>query len=179
MKTLKILPIIIAMTFLSSCSSWTLERYFYEHQRTELEAEKFLPERFSGYNKVTYDHDINYLLIFLTETVMVKVQYPEDFYSLEKENVNETYSFLAEPVKSEWYENEYLILATEFECGGFDFRVVSGGEYPKKFGMIGFCDETCEIAYLWFYDTDCDVIGDSQTEPQQAMREFVDYNFKL
>ena len=58
-------------------------------------------------------------------------------------------------------------------------RVADGGEYPKKFGIVGYNDETKEIAYLWFYDPDLDFIAEPDQDKEQAMIEFVENNFKL
>ena len=58
-------------------------------------------------------------------------------------------------------------------------RVADGGEYPKKFGIVGYNDETKEIAYLWFNDPDLDCIAEPDEDREQAMIEFVDENFKL
>ncbi len=156
-----------------------IKKYSYEYHREKLEAESFLPEGFEGYEDIYYKYDAKPLLIFLSETITVKVKYSEIRYNEEKVKLTESCDFLAEPAKSEWFTDDYTIAYPEFECGGFSFRVAAGGEYPKKFGMVGTNDETYEIAYLWFCDHDLDYIGDSGTDPEQAMREFAESNFKI
>ena len=58
-------------------------------------------------------------------------------------------------------------------------RVADGGMYPKKFGIVGYNDETKEIAYLWFNDTSLYFISEPDQDKEQAMIEFVENNFKL
>ena len=164
------------MLLLSSCSSWTFIRYIYEYHREYYEAEDFLPSGFASYESVKYDHDKKILLFFFTDTMTVKVKY-DDFYIAKKNEVEQTYKFLTEPVESDMLEGHYLIPVTEFEYKGFHMRVADGGDYPHKFGIVGYNDDTKEIVYLWFYDTDFDYIASPEQDKEQAMIEFVENNF--
>lgn len=163
---------------LSSCSSWTVLRYHYEYQRENLEAEDFLPSGFASYDSVYYDYDKDINFIFETNTITVKVKY-DDFYIPYKHFLEEDYDFLAEPVESDMLEGHYTVPVTEFEYNGFLMRVAAGGEYPKKFGIVGYNDETKEIAYLWYHDPDTDFIAEPDEDKEQAMKNFVDNNFNL
>ena len=162
----------------SSCSSWTVVRYIYESDRVKYEAEDFLPTGFASYESVKYKHKKKVLLFFVTDTMTVKAKY-DDFYVAKKHEVEENYDFLTEPIESDMLKGHYDVPVTEFEYNGFHFRVADGGEYPKKFGMVGFNDETKEIVYLWFNDPDLDFISEPDQDKEQAMIEFVDNNFKL
>ena len=164
---------------LFSCSSQTVEWDNYQSDRIRYNAEEFLPADLASYDNLYYDHDKKILLWFVTDTMTLQIKYPEDFYNSEKEILDEEYDFLTEPVESDWQDGRYTVPLTEFDCNGFRFRVAAGGEYPKEFGMIGYNDETREIAYLWFHDPDYDFIGDEETSPEQSMREFVENHFKL
>lgn len=163
---------------LSSCSNWTVERYIYEYHREKYEAEDFLPSGFASYDSVYYNHDKKLLLIFMTDTMTVKVKY-DDFYVAKKQEVEETYKFLNEPVSADMSGEYYAVPVTEFEYKGFHMRVADGGEYPKKFGIVGYNDETKEIAYLWINDPDLGYISEPGENKEQAMIEFVENNFKL
>lgn len=185
MKKIKYIFSIIAFLMiplvLSACSNWTVERYIYEYHREKYEAEDFLPTGFASYDSVYYDYDKDISFIFETNTMTVKAKY-DDFYVAKKHEVEQTYKFLTEPVKYKGFidgEGYYNIPATEFEYNGFYMRVVDGGEYPKKFGIVGWNDETKEIAYLWFYDPDRDFLAGPVVDKEQAMIEFVENNFKL
>lgn len=169
--------LLIPLVF-SSCSNWTVERYIYEYHREKYEAEDFLPSGFASYESVYYDHDKDISFIFETNTMTVKAKY-DDFYIPYKHFLEEEYEFLAEPVESDMLEGHYTVPVTEFEYNGFHMRVAAGGEYPKKFGIVGYNDETKEIAYLWFHDPDWDYIAGPDEDKEQAMKDFVDNNFSL
>lgn len=182
MKKIKYVLTAVALAMLtvvlSSCSNWTVERYIYEYHREKYEAEDFLPTGFASYDSVYYDHDKNIAFIFETNTMTVKAKY-DDFYISKKHEVEQNYKFLTEPVESDMLEGHYTVPVTEFEYNGFHMRVADGGEYPKKFGIVGYNDETKEIAYLWFHDPDQDFIAEPDEDKEQAMIEFVEQNFKL
>lgn len=169
--------LLIPLVF-SSCSNWTVERYLYEYHREKYEAEDFLPTGFASYESVYYDHDKDISFIFETNTMTVIAKY-DDFYIPYKHFLEEEYEFLAEPVESDMLEGHYTVPVTEFEYNGFYMRVAAGGEYPKKFGIVGYNDETKEIAYLWFHDPDQDFIAEPDEDKEQAMKDFVDNNFSL
>ena len=185
MKKIKYVVTAVALLMItivfSSCSNWTVERYIYEYHREKYEAENFLPSGFSSYESVKYNHDKKMALWLATDTMTVKVKY-DDFYTAKKNEVEQTYKFLSEPVEHEGsFRNQgcYDIPITEFEYNGFHMRVADGGMYPKKFGIVGYNDETKEIAYLWFNDTSLYFISEPDQDKEQAMIEFVENNFKL
>lgn len=178
---LSIVAFMLIPFVLSSCSNWTVERYIYEFHRDLYDAENFLPRGFASYDKVKYDHKKKVLFFFVTDTMTVKVKY-DDFYIAKKHETEEIYDFLDEPVESAGiFEGKgyYDIPVAEFEYNGFCMSVAAGGEYPKKFGIVGYNDETKEIAYLWFHDPDMDYIAEPGEDKEQAMIDFVDDNFKL
>ncbi len=182
MKKIKYLSVIIFYLLipiiLSSCSSWTAKRYIYEYHREKYEAEDFLPSGFASYESVYYDHNKRVLLWFVTDTMTVKAKY-DDFYESKKNEIEQSYEFLTEPIESDMLEEHYDVPVTEFEYNGFHMRVADGGEYPKKFGIVGYNDETKEIAYLWYNDLDNDFISEPDEDREQAMIEFIDDNFNL
>lgn len=182
MKRIKYVITVVALMLipfvLSSCSSWTVIRYIYENDRVKYEAEEFLPDGFASYESVKYDHDKKILLFFFTDTMTVKVKY-DDFYIPYKHFLEEEYEFLTEPVESDMLEGHYVVPVTEFNHKGFHFRVAAGGDYPHKFGIVGYNDDTKEIAYLWFYDTDHDYIAGPGEDKETAMKNFIDKYFDI
>lgn len=175
---LTVIVLLLIPPILSSCSSWTVIRYIYESDRVKYKAEEFLPDGFASYESVKYDHDKKILLWFVTDTMTVKVKY-DDFYIAKKHEIEEIYDYLTEPVESDMLEGHYVVPVTEFEYNGFHFRVAAGGDYPKQFGMVGYNDETKEIAYLWFHDPDHDFIAEPNEDKETAMKNFIDENFDL
>lgn len=182
MKKFRRIPIIIAalmtVLILSSCSSWRIVKYFYSYHREAYFAEEFLPDDYTDFERIKYYHNKKILLFFFTDTMTVRVKYGDSYLS-KKAELDKAYDYLAEPVESDMLEGHYLIPVTEFEYNGFHMRVADGGDYPHKFGIIGYNDETKEIAYLWFFDTDFDYIAAPDEDKEQAMIEFVNDNFKL
>ncbi len=173
--------LLIIVLILSSCTFSTNKRHLYEYHRELFGAEDFLPSGFENYDNVEYNHKKKILFFFVTDTMTVKVRY-DDLYITKKNEIEQTYKFLSEPVETEGIlegQGHYDIPVTEFEYNGFHMRVADGGEYPKKFGIVGYNDNTKEIVYLWFNDPDIDFISEPGEDKEQAMIDFVDNNFKL
>ena len=47
----------------------------------------------------------------------------------------------------------------------------------KSFLLLGFNDEECKIAYLYYYDFDIDYIAEVGDDLEEEMRELVDIAF--
>lgn len=172
------LAVLMIFLVISSCTFSTNKLHLYEYHRELFDAEDFLPSSFENYNNVEYNHKKKILFFFVTDTMAVKVKY-DDSYIAKKHEIEQNYKFLTEPVESDMLEGHYTVPVTDFEYNGFYMRVADGGEYPKKFGIVGYNDETKEIAYLWFNDPDMDFISEPDEDKERAMIEFVDNNFKL
>ena len=59
----------------------------------------------------------------------------------------------------DWMEEETVGITPEFELDGFRFRSVAGENYPHEMLFVGTSDETGEIAYIYFYDSDLDSVS--------------------
>lgn len=59
-------------------------------------------------------------------------------------------------------DNDEIIPNNEFQYNDYTFFVVNDEEfdYPKSFGMIGYSDESKEIFFLFYSDSDIDYITD-------------------
>lgn len=151
----------------------------YDMYRTELHyAEEFLPcqNEFSNTKAVHFSYQKNFMLMFISKTVAVTVQYTPEEYLGAKESITQRYEFLDAPMLQRG-DNNY-ILDNAFTYKGYDFRVVSYGYGGcKYFGMVGTNDDTCSIAYLYYSDTDLDYIAQADEDLDQKMRALIDDEF--
>lgn len=151
----------------------------YDMYRTELHyAEEFLPSQneFSNTKAVHFSYQKNFMLMFISKTVAVTVQYTPEEYLGAKENITQRYEFLDAPMLQRG-DNNY-ILDNAFTYKGYDFRVVSYGYGGcKYFGMVGTNADTCSIAYLYYSDTDLDYIAQADEDLDQKMRALIDNEF--
>lgn len=151
----------------------------YDMYRTELHyAEEFLPSQneFSNTKAVHFSYQKNFMLIFISKTVAVTVQYTPEEYLGAKESITQRYEFLDAPMLQRG-DNNY-ILDNAFTYKGYDFRVVSYGYGGcKYFGMVGTNDDACSIAYLYYSDTDLDYIAQADEDLDQKMRALIDDEF--
>lgn len=151
----------------------------YDMYRTELHyAEEFLPSQneFSNTKAVHLSYQKNFMLMFISKTVAVTVQYTPEEYLGAKESITQRYEFLDAPMLQRG-DNNY-ILDNAFTYKGYDFRVVSYGYGGcKYFGMVGTNDDTCSIAYLYYSDTDLDYIAQADEDLDQKMRALIDDEF--
>ena len=57
-----------------------------------------------------------------------------------------------------WMEEETVGITPEFQLDGFRFRTAEGENYPHEMLFVGNSDDTGEIAYIYFYDQDLDIV---------------------
>lgn len=149
----------------------------YQMYRSELHyAEDFLPAE----DELIYAKDLhfayqkNYKLIFISKTVAVTVQYDPDEYLKAKEHNAQRYTFLDAPML--YYRDNDYMLDNAFTYQGYNFRVVSYDDC-RYFGMVGTNDDTCSIAYLYYSDTDRDLIARADENLDQEMCALIDDEF--
>ena len=103
--------------------------------------------------------------IFVSEANILKASYSPEEYEIHKTTFLDIYSFQdsvidrgRQPVEKD----------ATFDFDGFTFRMLSldayGLEYPKEMVFVGVSDEKCEIAFVYFIDTDLDYIDCSFQE---------------
>jgi hypothetical protein len=149
----------------------------YDMYRTELHyAEEFLPSQneFSNTKAVHFSYQKNFMLMFISKTVAVTVQYTPEEYLGAKESITERYDFLDAPLLYH-RDNDYE-LDNAFSYMGYDFCVVSY-DGCRYFGMVGTNDDTCSISYLYYSDTDLDYIAQADEDLDQKMRALIDDEF--
>lgn len=134
-----------------------------------------------------YKYQIHHenMAIFTSDASVLTAEYAIEKYQNQLEYIKDNYTFLNEPVK-DVYDNgnvNYLIPENEFDIGKWHFRVVSYSEeyedYPHHIEMIAQNDDVCKIAYLDFYDSDLDCIGEDGSEGsmENFIKEYFNYNF--
>jgi len=115
---------------------------------------------------------------FYSYGISLFVKYDEN-YEVKKEEILSKYIFLNEPIIE---NDDYIIPITEFEYYGFNYKIVLDESYEdfcacKSFMIIGYDDESKEIAYHYFYDFDIDYICELDENPEEEMKEFMKDNF--
>lgn len=150
---------------------------YYQMYCSELHyAEGFLPAE----DELIYAKDLhfsyqqNYKLIFISKTVALTVQYAPEEYMKARERITQRYAFLDAPMLYH-RDNDYL-LDNAFTYKGYDFCVVSY-DGCRYFGMVGTNDDTCSIAYLYYSDTDRDLIARADENLDQEMCALIDDEF--
>lgn len=121
---------------------------------------------------------VKYEFFFRIQAILLKFDYTEENYMAQKEYINNSYSFLDEPVLDN-YDSSYIISQNEFDIGDWQFRVCADGDYPKEFRTIGFNEKSKSIVYIDFDDPDLDYLCET-FEPMEEcfIDEYVGYNFK-
>lgn len=151
----------------------------YEMYRAQLHyAEQFLPAQneLANAKDLRFAYQYNIVAIFVSKTVALSVQYAPEEYLRAKESITQRYEFLDAPMLQRG-DNNY-ILDNAFTYKGYDFRVVSYGYGGcRYFGMIGTNDDTCSIAYLYYSDTDRDLIARADENLDQEMCALIDDEF--
>lgn len=149
----------------------------YDMYRTELHyAEEFLPSQneLANAKAVHFSYQKNFMLMFISKTVAVTVQYTPEEYLSAKESITQRYDFLDAPMLYS-RDNDYE-LDNAFTYKGYDFRVVSY-DSCRYFGMVGINDDTCSIAYLYYSDTDRDFIARADENLDHEMCALIDDEF--
>lgn len=113
--------------------------------------------------KLDYYHYFSVQAIFNRESDILICTYDEQEYKEQKELLDQTYVFQTEDMEAHSYA------CTPYaEVDGFVFRVLSFAEYelyyPKYIRMFGTNDQTNQIVYIAFDDTDLDYISRSLAE---------------
>lgn len=123
------------------------------------------------------------MLMFESDSVALVVFYDDKRYKSEKAKLAEKYTFL-DPKSTAKESNSHIIPEYKFSINSYTFKIVAGNEksntqFPKSFGMIGTSEKKKSIAYLYFYDTDLDCIGQENDKHPMAnfVKQYFDYDF--
>ena len=139
----------------------------------------FKAEDMGGYTDLTFQIYHTSAFIFYSDASTSVVSYDEQNFAKQKQQIDEKYMFLKEPVKSEFNSSDYVIPEAEFDIGNWHFRVVDKGEknnYPKDINIIGINETEKKIAYIDFSDPDLDAIDTGKMK--KFTKEYIGYKFK-
>lgn len=200
MKSKTILLTIPLIFCLCSCGLGNDKSSFdindYEKYRTEIKyaSEGLLSlEDIGEYTNVEFSYrhvTLLVLLDFTTDGIALFADYTKENYEVAIGKVNSYYSFINEPIVQE--DGDYTFPLAEFTYKGYDFRIsyTSGSVgydqnknehvYPKSFVMVGFDNENSSLVFLYFYDSDLDLICNnkaSEDEKLKAMTDLIDDSF--
>ena len=156
--------------------------------RQEIQHEKeALLGKLGDYDKCRYHVRRTVLGWFVSYGTTIMCRYPADSYAAQKAHIESTHRFLtaSEDSTGEFPVYEYNVtkqLICGFSINSWRFRVLAedGTNVPKDFRMIAENDDTCQIAYLSFHDTDLDSIGEryrNEEEIQEFIALYFDDNF--
>lgn len=106
------------------------------------------------YEDYRFHYTARRVSFFESHAYILIVQYEEAMYWEKKALLEAEFTWLTELIVG---EEEGV--SPEFVLDGFAFRAVEGGWYPKEMLFIGTSDESCEIAYVYFYDADLDYVS--------------------
>lgn len=142
-----------------------------EYQNTWLinagnNASKFFPEyedinfEYSSVDFYIYCNTVNDTFItFPDATLILELSFSDkESYDSAKENINNTYEYLKEPVKSTF---SYEMPSGNFMIGSYDCFVIKNDKdrYLKSFNTICYNEDELKIRYLYCYETDTDSIS--------------------
>lgn len=177
-----VIAFILCITGCSNSSS-KIDNYLNTGKTIDSNAKDIMPELedLPEYEEIQYRYTHKSLLIFESDSVALIVKYDDNTFESEKKKIDEQYTFLDKKIKSSFDESKYYIPEYEFSLRSYDFRVVdendtSNTEFPKSFGIIGVSEDKKSIAYLYFYDSDLDYIGDE--DEKDPMANFISKYFK-
>lgn len=181
-RHLIVLIITFAMAIIGCSKSNTdINDYLNSGNSIDEYAKNFMPsiDELPKFKDIHYQHNNINMILFESNSITLVVEYDEDTYKKEKENLEDKYTFLKD--KAPFDDIEYAIPKYVFSINSYDFKVEedkyeNSQGYPKTFGMVGTSDEKNSIAYLYFQDLDLDYIGSKDQD--DPMADFVKQHFK-
>lgn len=95
--------------------------------------------------------------IFISDADALVCRYTPEDYASQKDLIRERYTFQTEP-----HVYREFICQPQADIDGYLFRMIDSPEvdYPQRLGFIATNDETCEIVWIAFTDSDLDYIDD-------------------
>lgn len=176
--------IVFTIIKISDTKSTNIQNYLATGSNLDEEAKHMMLtlENLPKYKDIDYKYTNKRFFFFESHSVVLSIQYNDETYKSEKENLEETYKFL-NTKKIDFKQNGALVPPYyEFSVNTYTFRIVKDVKdyegysmgYHKSFGLIGSSNEKKRIAYLYFYDFDLDVGEDNM---EQFVKQYFDYEF--
>lgn len=179
---------IISIFCMTGCSSTNsnIKNYLESGEIIDSRAKDIMPDiqDLPKHEDIEYRYTHKSILFFSSDSVALVVSYDDSTFESEKEKIDKQYTFLDKEINTDYDITKYNIPEFEFEVNSYAFRVIdkegtSNTEYPKSFGMIGISEKKKSIAYLYFYDSDLDYIGDGNEKNPMSnfVKEYFHYKF--
>ncbi|WP_252504761.1 hypothetical protein [Sporosarcina sp. Marseille-Q4943] len=179
---IKLLVIMTVALLLTGCSktSTDIDEYLNTGTAMDAEAKDVMPvlDELPTYRDIDYRHTQKKMFLFEANSVVLVVEYDTQTYESEKGKLAEDFA-ISKPEATSETTDDTSRPNVEFSLNSYVFRVLEGNGYPKSFGMIGTSDEHQRIAYLYFYDSDLDKIGepDDRNRMSRFVKSYFDYDF--
>lgn len=178
------IPIFILLLLISLLIPSTVDTDIgqYETYRQELNyAVDFMPslDALGEYEELHFGYQETSQFIFCPKTMSLTAQYDAAEYEVVKQQMLNSYNSLDEPVVD---TDGDVLLDDFFMRNGYDFhgvpaRAADTHSACKYFGLLGFNDDTCSIAWLYYDDVDRDYIATSDEDLDQKMHSLIDDEF--
>lgn len=118
-------------------------------------------EELGEYEDVDFKFYRDNMLIFQSDTYILKVSYDDENYEKEKELIDNNYIYQTETLIDVVDENTYK-KEPSFMLDTFNMKMLSQAEYrldyPKELVFIGKSDEKKTISYVYYLNWDLDYI---------------------
>lgn len=161
-----ILLVVLAFLFLMLTPQMSISNDIDEWKVLQ-ETQTYLPtvEQFGNYSDLEFKYQHLESFLMKSDSYILKLRYSKDDFTTQKDYINNTYKF-QDKVINRGVKSEELNASFDFD--GYSFRLLSLEEYdldfPKAFAMIGICEETRTICYVFYMDQDLDYMGSSFDE---------------
>lgn len=127
-------------------------------------SEPYLPatERLGEYENMTCQYKQTEQFIFSWESYILTTSYSQEEYQKQKEQWETQYTFETDLPR---FADETVAKQPNFSFDGFDFSLLDFEQYdlyyPKEMVFVGFSDSQNQVVFVYYYDTDLDVISES------------------
>lgn len=164
-KAIKIILIVVLVIaiIVSGLFAWNLFGFrastkseYYEEIAS---ASDYLPtvDSLPEHKSVEYKYFEDHMLIFTSQAYTMIVEYDEDTYKSQRNIAHLPFENIDNWTTYDGEVNRVTTNIDPIELDGFSFKMYSEW-YPKYIYFIGINDETNQVAYIYFEDTDLDVI---------------------
>ena len=147
----------------------------------EYEADLFMPnlDEIDDYLEIDYLCEKS-TAFFPSCSMQLIIKYDAQTFLKEKARLETAYTYINEP-QTGYGDDEYTIPVESFSAFGFDFKIAKFDNtvYPKNFGMVGISETNHEIAYLWLYFPDLDIICTAKEDRNEEILHFIKEHFSL
>ena len=150
-------------------------------------AAEFMPslDEIGDYENVNFGYkEYSHGWMFCSEGLSLFAEYSDEDYNAEKEKTVYKYEYLTEPYKPT-ENSDYIFPVAELEYKGYEFGIVPKKEYLygsdteyryscKSFMLVGNNDAERKIVYLYFYDSDLDLLAQADATEEECRQSMIE-----